>query len=178
MRAERRSHADTRLVLDGSITALPSDRPGPGLRWTNTSAGSDWLGGFEETALRWVSPAAEHSAAAIDIVTSVRLYSALPHVAIFRTEVGSGLQRTNRSGELPVVGFPSVALESAETLGFALWHGLWPDPVVGQNLSVPLPGRPNYHDGPVAWSCPEAAGKPRLSLLVGPLSDPLNTVVK
>ena len=27
-------------MLDGSITALPSDRPGPGLRWTNTSAGS------------------------------------------------------------------------------------------------------------------------------------------
>ena len=144
------------------------------LQGRSASSGRDLTGPYTEVALTWA--AASAGAGGATIRTSARSYASLPRVAMLTTTVaGPALRRTNRSGELPIVGFPSVHLASTQTLGFGLWHGLWPDPVIGRNLSV-LPGRPSYHDGPVVFTAPDEEDAPRLSLLLGPVSDPLNTV--
>lgn len=150
---------------------------------TNASAtGEDFIGSYTETALLWgiIAPDSLPGPQPQQLRTAARHYANNPRVVVFEScVVGAPLLETNHSASsLPVIGFPSVQFSSVEQLGYAYWHGLWPDPVVGLNLSDPLQGRPNYHDGPMVFSAHEARaeGAGRLSILIGPLSDPLTTV--
>jgi hypothetical protein len=152
----------------------------------NAATGQDFIGNFTEISLLWqlhqrdgqLPLQQQPVASAASVSTTVRQYAENSRVVVFGVTVnGAPLLHTNRSGQLPVIGFPSVDVASTEKLGYAFWHGLWPDPVIGRNLSFPLRGAPSYHDGPLVFTAPEVAkGGPRLSVLLGPLSYPLTTV--
>ena len=184
-RLQLRLAKDTPVLLGAQGAAATQSSGSLTLLQTNAStAGEDTIGAYTETSLLWgiSPPAALSQPPQQQLRTAARRYAAQPRVVLFEACVeGAALLATNRSASsLPVIGFPSVEFSSAQRLGYAYWHGLWPDPVIGLNLSAPLQGRPNYHDGPVVFSAPEAAngaeGRERLSLLLGPFSDPLTTV--
>jgi hypothetical protein len=187
---------ETQGLLDASVTARRVDGGGQAASFTvrmaaemhaffdgedntlvpsghETSNGVDSVGAYNESTLIWKKAGGEgsdQSESFTSLHTSVRSYPKVPGVVSFVTAVPTGARRTNRSRGLPIIGFPSIDLISAEKLGYAAWHGLWPDPFVGMNLSS-LPSPPSYQDGPVVFT-----SKDGLSLLIGPLSDPLSTV--
>ena len=55
-------------------------------------------------------------------------------------------------------------------LGYAYFHGLWPQPVVSKNLTA-LQRLPNRYEGPVLFTDVDGT-----SVLLGPLNNVLNTV--
>lgn len=143
----------------------------------STTQGSDVFGTFNATSLLW------QSGAQLMLNMSLRMYQS-GRLAILQTTALHSLPNTsNPTGTAPIIAAPSFALDGrAQQLAYAMWHGLWPQPEVGLNLSrtdyLALP--PVRHDGPVAFSdtlhLDSHSAPVRATLLLVPLDDPLNTV--
>jgi hypothetical protein len=131
--------------------------------------GKDQYGKFSRTTLTW-GLAPQKPA----FSTEVRSYPA-ENVAIFTTRVVSktGLSKTNLTGAGTLLNFPSIQIGSGKMpdLGFSYFHGLWPQPVVGKNLTSLKVRLPNRHEGPVLFTSMD-----RESVLFGPLDEHFNTV--
>lgn len=82
--------------------------------------------------------------------------------------------------EPPAIGFPAFSVgkgSPTEAKGYAYWHGLWPQPVVGEGLSRDSPRHlPERHDGPVTFSSGVGETGQRLTVVLAPLNEPANTV--
>lgn len=153
---------------------------------TATVRGSDALGSFLATTLSWRASAPEDirgkaasTASSPLLETTVRVYSS-GTLAVFSSRLHLPLANcTAPDGAMPSVAFPRYAVGAstpAAELGYAYWHGLWPQPVVGSGLSRRSPRQPPArHDGPVVFSSVLPNGT-RAALVLAPLNDPLNTV--
>ena len=96
-------------------------------------------------------------------------------MVVFRSTVvrEGGIKDTAVSGDMPIYNFPSVLLHQGllPELGYAYFHGLWPQPVVSKNLTALNVRLPNRHEGPILFTSTKGS-----SVLLGPINDPLNTV--
>lgn len=136
--------------------------------------GRDELGQYQQKSFVWTLQGTN-----CNVTTSMRVLST--GSVVFST-VFAGAEFSETNSSHPVIAFPSFQLNTRKTasLGYAYWHGLWPQPVVSDNLSsdVFARERPARHDGPVMFSSNKAAGPggPFVSIVIGPLDQPLSTV--
>ena len=70
-----------------------------------------------------------------DFTTEVRLYPK-KNIVIFESKIAreGGITNTNFSGSIPILNFPSILMGQGRLphLGYAYFHGLWPQPVVSK----------------------------------------------
>jgi hypothetical protein len=109
--------------------------------------------------------------------TEIRSYPSLPGLVLVNTTLEGSLDQTAlNSDSTSLIQFPAFDIPGCNTtasLGYTFWHGLWPQPQVGVNLTVPAfhAQLPERHDGPVLFTASNVSSAAQ-SLLVGPLSDP------
>ena len=131
--------------------------------------GEDGYGQYSSTVLSW----SINTASETDFTTEARLYPK-ENIVIFESKIAreGGITNTNCSGAIPILNFPTVLTGQGRLprLGYAYYHGLWPQPVVSKNLTA-LQRLPNRYEGPVLFTDVDGT-----SVLFGPLNDPLNTV--
>lgn len=154
------------------------------------------LGTFTDVFVDWlVPPAVGGQGAGPWVRTGLRRFAEHGDIGLLTLTVLRQIAPFNSSSSspgpdpnAPLVAFPSICTAPpapllTPALGYAFWsgiQGLWPEPAVGRNISGAFAAlsRAQRRDGPVLFSAPASAANPdeRLSLLLGPLDDPLNTI--
>ena len=93
--------------------------------------GEDTYGHYNATVLSW----SMSEGLKTDFTTEVRLYPK-KNIVIFESKIAreGGIANTNFSGSIPILNFPSILMGQGRLphLGYAYFHGLWPQPVVSK----------------------------------------------